>query len=73
MSLKTERLIFFIALAISAITMVLLYWVGPEIFSDVELARYIISSLLYLSGLVAIRGLWKLTLDQKISSKRKAE
>jgi len=71
MSDKAERLIFFIALTISVITAVLLYLVGPEIFPDVELARYIISSLLYLSGLVAIRGLWKLTLDNKFSSKRK--
>lgn len=70
MSLKNERILFIIALVISSIALILIYVIGLEGFENPESADYVVRSLLYLFGLVAIRGAWKLTLDRKISSKK---
>lgn len=72
-SLKVERILFVVALIVCAVAAILLYVVGLEDFSNPEQSEYIITSLLYIGGLVAIRGLWKLTLDGKIRSKKERE
>lgn len=73
MSFKSERLLFIIALVICTIAAVFLYIIGVDGLAQPEQAEYVIKSLLYIAGLVAIRGLWKLTLDNKIRSKKERQ
>lgn len=73
MSYRNERILFLFALVISLIALVLIYIVGLEIFAQPEQAEYVIRTLLYLFGLVSIRGVWKLTLDKKIKSKEERQ
>lgn len=72
-SYKVERILFTVALVVCSVAAILLYIVGLEGFPKPEQSEYIITSLLYIGGLVTIRGLWKLTLDSKIRSKKERE
>lgn len=73
MSYRNERILFLLALIISLVALILIYLVGLEIFAQPEQAEYVIRTLLYLFGLVTIRGVWKLTLDKKIRSKEERQ
>ena len=73
MSFRNERLLFFISLAVSLVAVLLIYVFGLESFSNPEQAEYIVRTLLYIFGLIAIRGLWKITLDNKIRSKKERQ
>lgn len=73
MSYRNERILFRFALIISLVALIFIYIVGLEIFNQPEQAEYVIRTLLYLFGLVTIRGVWKLTLDKKIRSKEERQ
>lgn len=70
MNLKQEKLLFITSLAISLLALILLYVVGVSFFPDPEKAEYYIRTVLYLFGLVSVRGIWKLTLEKRIDSKK---
>ncbi len=71
MTLKAEKNLFIVALIISLLSLTILYIVGVDLFNQPEQVEYVVRSFLYVSGLVALRGIWKLTLDRKIESRKK--
>ena len=71
MTLKAEKNLFIVALIISLLSLTILYIVGVDLFNQPEQVEYVVRSFLYVSGLVTLRGIWKLTLDRKIESRKK--
>lgn len=70
MNLKQEKLLFIISLSISLVALIIIYLVGVDIFPEPEMAEYYIRTILYLFGLVTVRGVWKLSLERRMDSKK---
>ena len=73
MNIKREKLLLIIALIISATAAIWIYILGFSSSPGGAKLEYIVTSVMYIFGLIAIRGIWKLTLEQKISSKNDQE
>lgn len=71
MSEKLEKTLLIGAVIGLLISASILYVFGVESLPNPDLGRYIAESVLYISGLVCLRGIWKQTLDKKISSKKR--
>ncbi|WP_268122480.1 hypothetical protein [Roseivirga pacifica] len=73
MSKKVEKWLLIVAVVLTVLGVVGLYLIGPEQFPNPEQSEYILQLILYPSALIVIRGIWKQTLENKISSKKKGE
>lgn len=70
MNIKAEGILLSISLIISALAAIWIYLIGFDSLPNPDLMEYIATAMLYIFGLISIRGIWKLTLEQKITSKK---
>ncbi|MBO6497326.1 MAG: hypothetical protein JJ978_17305 [Roseivirga sp.] len=70
MSDRLEKILLIIASICLSISLLLVYAIGLQWLSNPDLAQYITEAVMYISGLVVLRGIWKQTLDKKISSRK---
>jgi len=68
-----EKRILGLLVVVIAACLSLQYLVGLENFNDPVMAKYLIETVLYPSGLVVLILVWRQTLDKKIQSKKERE
>jgi hypothetical protein len=73
MSPKIEKRILGILVILIGVCLLLQYIIGVDNFSDPVMAKYLIETVLYPSGLVALILVWRQSLDKKIQSKKERE
>lgn len=73
MSERLEKILLILATICLSVSVLIVYAIGFQWLSNPDLAQYITEAVMYISGLVCLRGIWKQTLDKKISSKKRKD